>query len=180
MPKRGRKKTNPAWKKLRQQHRKGPKMIKIPDPRQKKGINPLLIPGNVKMIQILYSECGDKELPISVVVFNRAFDQMGLRPSMDISMRRDQLKRSGIALRKTFTLFSQNDRVMGASREMRLDGIVGRCLVFTKPFDKSDAVVRILPTTDEASTAISTKVHVEALFSTRFWPRSVNTDVEYM
>ena len=169
MPKtKRRKKTNAAWKNLRKQHRKGPGRVCLPDPRQKKGINPLTIPENVKKIQILYSEGCTNELSISVVVFKRAFEQLGLHPSADISMRRDRLARSGSALRKTFDLFSLNDRIMGDGREMRLDGIVGRCLVFTQLFDKADAIIRILPTTEEASNMITAKARVKLLFSTHY------------
>jgi len=177
-----RKKSNAAWENLRKQHRKGPKRISLPDPRQKKGINPLTIPENVKKIQILYSESCNNEVPISVVVFKRAFEQLGLRPSSDISMRRDRLARSGSALRKTFDLFSLNDRIMGDGREMRLDGIVGRCLVFTQPFDKADAILRILPTTEEIANIVSTKAHVESLFSPKYlMNRSVSdSEREYM
>lgn len=178
-----RKKSNAAWKKLRKQHRKGPKRICLQDPRQKKGINPLTIPENVKKIQILYSENVHSELPISVVVFKRAFEQLGLRPSVDISMRRGRLSRSGTALIKTFNLFSLNDRILGDGREMRLDGIIGRCLVFTKPFDNADAIIRILPTNEEAAQALATKAHVEALFSPNKWANSDNSrdnEREYM
>ena len=168
MPKRC-KKQNAAWNALRKQHRKGPKRVCVTDPRQKKGINPLTIPENVKKIQIWYSESCNNKLSISVVVFKRAFEQLGLRPSVDISMQRDRLTRSGSALRKTFNLFSRNDRILGDGREMRLDGIVGRCLVFTAPFGQADAILRILPTTEEIANIVSTKSHVESLFSHNYW-----------
>ena len=186
MPKR-RKKQNVAWNALRKQHIKGPKRLRLPVVRQKKGINPLLVPGNVKKIQIWYSESCNNKLPISVVVFKRAFEQLGLRPSVDISMQRDRLTRSGCALRKTFNLFSRNDRIFDGGREMRLDGIVGRCLVFTQPFDQADAILRILPSTEEIVNNVSTKAYVESLFSPKYWMNrsekshsGSDTNVEYM
>ena len=181
--KRKKRKTKPSaeWKKLRQQHMKGPKRVKIRDPRQKKGVDPLLVPANIKKIQIWYSKtCRDK-VPISVVVFNRAFEQMGLYKGKSVSMRRDCLKSSGRALEKTLDLFNHNNRLTGAWFKKRLEGTVGRCLVFSKAFEcVPDATLHIRPTREEEERTRKTSEHIDALFSQDAPKPARTVAVEYM
>jgi hypothetical protein len=175
-------KVSAAWKKLRKQHRKGPSRVNVRDPRQKDGVNPLYDPANTRKIQIWYYESeSTNKLSISVVVFNRAFEQLGLYKGSEISMSRGRLKTPGRALKKTFVLFNHNDRIEGDARELKLEGIVGRCLVFTKSFVSTpDAVLHILPSVEETRHFASTAAHVEALFEPRISAGPLRVNIEYM
>ena len=51
MPKK-RKKTCEAWKALRKQHLKGPKRIRLDNPRRKDGIDPITVAKHIKMVEI--------------------------------------------------------------------------------------------------------------------------------
>lgn len=165
-------KVSDEWKKLKKQHLKGPKRVKIRDPRQKNGVDPLLIPANTKKIQIWVSEGLSKKVPVSIVLFNRAFDQLGLRKNITLNMRRDKLKRCGKSLETTFDMFSYNDRVRGTIIKKRIAGIVGRCVIFSDEFKSTpDATINILLSLKEETQRNKVSAHVESLFSNRQEPK---------
>ena len=171
-------KVSDEWKKLRKQHLKGPKRVKIRDPRKKNGVDPLLVPANTKKIQIWVSEGLSKKVPVSIVLFNRAFDQLGLHKNITLNMRRDDLKRCGKSLEATFDMFSYNERVQGTFIKKRLAGIVGRCVIFSEEFKSPpDATINVLLSLKEETRLKKAREYVESLFSDRQEPiRGPRTD----
>ena len=167
MPKgtrRKRGKKSEAWKNLLQRHKKGPKRVKIQNPRFKKGIDPLCRLENIKRVQIILENETEPKY-ISVVMFNQSFANIGLHRGDDISMPFDKLRSAGHALRKSFDVFSHNDRVLGATKHKNLGGLIGRCILFTKKFEKCDATIHIMPSEEEIKKREAVRKHIEQLFN---------------
>lgn len=166
MPKgtrRKRGKKSEAWKKLLKRHQKGPKRINVQNPRFKKGVDPLCRLENVKRVQIILKN-ETKPKYISVVMFNQSFTNIGLLRGDDISMPMDKLRRAGHALRKSFDVFSHNDRILGGVKEKNLGGIIGRCILFTKKFENCDATIHIMPSEEEIKKREAVRKHIDNLF----------------
>ena len=166
MPKgtrRKRGKKSEAWKKLLKRHQKGPKRIKVQNPRFKKGVDPLCRLENVKRVQIILQNESEPKY-ISVVLFNQSFANIGLLCGDDISMPIDKLRRAGHALRKSFDVFSHNDRVLGTTKHKNLGGFIGRCILFSKKFEKCDATIHIMPSEEEIKKREAVRKHIDNLF----------------
>jgi len=185
MPKgtrRKRGKKSEAWKKLLKRHQKGPKRIKIQNPRYKKGVDPLCCLENVKRVQIILKN-ESKPKYISVVMFNQSFVNIGLFRGDDISMPFDRLRKAGAALRKSFDVFSHNDRVLGGVKEKNFGGIIGRCILFTKKFENCDAIIHIMPPEEEINKREAVRKYVDNLFkntSNRVICTREDRDIEYI
>lgn len=177
MPKSKRKpKPSKHWKQLRKQHRKGPKRIRIPKPRMKNGVDPLLVRENVKFVQV---ELPDGNI-CTVVIFKTVFSQLCLEVSKTYTMPMDRLTHSGRCLKKIYHSFGHNDFVLKASREMKMDNIVGRCLVFCQAFSGPDAILKITKSTAVLEQEAEIKRHIDKLFEEPKNTRIKSENVEYM
>jgi len=173
-----RKTKSSAWKKLISQHKKGPKRIKLQNPRFKQGVDPLNILENVKRVQIiLKTECNPKY--ISVVMFNQSFSNIGLHSGDNISMPMDKLRRAGHAFRNIFDIFGHNERILGAEKEKKLGGLIGRCIMFTEKFKICDATITILPSKEELMKREATNNYISKIFNRSLCGKHV-VDVEYI
>tara|TARA_B110000908_G_scaffold167798_1_gene221391 strand:+ start:1660 stop:2217 length:558 start_codon:yes stop_codon:yes gene_type:complete len=185
MPKttrRKRGKKSKAWEELLKRHRKGPKRVQLQNPRFKNGVDPLYRRENVKRVQIILNTEHDPKY-ISVVMFNQSFVNIGLHDGDDISMPVNKLRKAGHALRKTFDVFDHNDRVLDAVMEKKLGGLVGRCILFTKKFEKCNATIHIMPTEEEIKKKEAVRKHIDNLFentSNRGMCAKEDRDIEYI
>ena len=163
------------WKKLRCLHRKGPKRVKIPKPRKKNGVDPLLVRENVNFVHV--------ELPCgnicTVIMFKTVFSQLNLKVSETYTMPIDRLTPAGRCLKKIYHSFGHNDFILKCSREIKMDNIVGRCLVFCQAFTCPDAILKITKSTKDLEQEAERKRHIEELYFER--TNITNTEnVEYM
>ena len=158
-----RKKKSEAWKNLMSIHKKGYKRVRIHSKRRKNGIDPLTQLENVRCVLC----CLKYDIAVryvSVIMFLECFDQIGLNVSDVISVHKDKLNRSANCLKKTFDQFDHNDHVLKRSKELKLPGPVGRCLIYAEKFEKYDACITILPTEAEGKRMQQARDYVSSLF----------------
>lgn len=170
MPKRRRKKKNgtEAWKKLVRIHRKGPKRIKLSEPRSKNGRSPLTMPEHSKRVQIILENGTCTTQKIGVAIFNKAFEDMGLKQKEVYRMTRNKLTRAGHLLRECLDMFEHNDFILGRLKEKRLDNCVGKCIIMTGTIVNPDAHLYITPDTTKRTVFVP------------FINKKIEYDVEYM
>ena len=172
-----RKKAGEEWKKLLQAHRKGPKRVKLPVERRRKGVDPLLSAEHSRRIQIEF-ETRHCDKFVSVIVLRSVFEQMGLKVGDVKTMKEDQLHKSARSLRKAFDVLGHNDRVLNKAKLVKFNTFVRRAWVFGKAFPECDAHLRITHSDKSLTTLAATKKHIDDLFESHGTVR--NTDVEYM
>lgn len=144
---RRRKKKSDAWKQLLRVHKRGPNRVKTHRARRRNGEHPLSDPKKSRRIQVvLKGPFGDNKL--GVCVFRTVFEQLGLLEGQTYRMCRDALTRPAMLLRKAIDAYGHNDFVMGAPmRELKLDNIVGRCIVLTGTVREAHATFVLHPKT---------------------------------
>ena len=175
--KKRKKKAGEEWKKLRKAHLKGPKRVKLPVERRRKGVDPLLSAEHSRRIQIEF-ETRHSDKFVSVIVLRSVFEQMGLKVGDVKTMKEDQLHQSARSLRKTFDVLVHNDRVLNRSKLVKFNTFVRRAWVFGNAFSECDAHLRITHSDKSLATLAATKKHIDDLFKSHGAFR--NTDVEYM
>lgn len=139
-----RKKKSDAWKELVRVHRRGPKRVKTHRPRRKNGEHPLSDPKKARRIQVvLKSPFGSNKL--GICLFQSVFEQLGLVEGETYTMPRDAPTRPAVLLHKAIDTFGHNDFMLGnRMREIKLDNIVGRCIVLTGPVRDPNATFIIV------------------------------------
>ena len=179
--KKKRRKTSSAWKNLRKMHQKGPKRVRIVNPRKKKGVDPLSVRDNIKIVRVFIQNISGKDKEMTIIIFNRVFQEMGLYAKKEFTMERDRLTRAGAGFKKLFDAFGHNDYVRKVQREMKLGNNVGRCLIFAEHFKTFDTTLYITPTSKEKEKQLATAEHIRQLFEQSSVPRSrPKHNVEYM
>ena len=136
------KKKSEEWKKLLRAHKKGPKRIKLPKERFKKGIDPLTVREHTKHVQIIVDQ-NYYTYNICVVVLNSAFSQMSIGSKTLYEMTHGTLNFAGRCLIKALTTLGHNDRVLKKIKEVKSNGIAGRFLVADGKFKAPDVTLRI-------------------------------------
>jgi hypothetical protein len=176
-----RRKTSSAWKNLKKIHQKGPKRVRIDKPRKRKGIDPLTVRANVKFVRVFIQKVTEEDKKMTIIIFNRVFQEMGLYAKNEFTMEKDRLTRAGAGFKKLFDAFGHNDYVRKVQREMKLSNIVGRCLIFAEHFKTFDTTLYITPTSKEKEKQLTTAEHVRQLFEQSSAPRTrPKHNVEYM
>jgi hypothetical protein len=178
--KKKRKKISAAWKELRKIHRKGPKRVRIDNPRRKNGVDPLTVRKNIKIIRVFINKGYSENNKMTIIIFNRVFEELGLFREKSYKMERNKLTRAGIAFKKLFDTFGHNEYLQKTQKEMKLDNAVGRCLIFAEHFKVYDTTLYITPAQSEKNERDSTLEHVQKLFQRESSPVKVRHEVEYM
>jgi hypothetical protein len=159
-----RKKKSEAWKKLCSAVKKGPRRVKMPQPRRKKGYDPLADSTMHKKVQLTL-EMDMFPQHLVVIIFEKAFRRLNMLQGKSYAMPRDKLLRCGKALRKLFESASSYDFSRKKFCEETLNNVVGRCFVYYgQKIDNADANIRILPTLKEQEIQRRSKKYVARLF----------------
>tara|TARA_B100000035_G_scaffold278081_1_gene256774 strand:+ start:251 stop:751 length:501 start_codon:yes stop_codon:yes gene_type:complete len=160
-----RKKKSEAWKKLCSAAKKGPRRVKMPHPRRKKGYDPLADAAMHKKVQLTL-EMDFMPQNLVVIIFEKAFRNLNMLQGKSYDMPRDKLLRCGKALRKLFESVSSYDFYRKKFCEKTLNNVVGRCFVYYgQKIDNADANIKILPTLKEQESRRLTKERVARLFA---------------
>lgn len=141
-------------------------------------MDPLTVRKNIKIIRIIVND--DEKKNLTVVVFNRVFQELGLSTEKTYTMKRNRLTRAGACLKRVFDIFDHNAFITKAQRELKLDNIVGRCLVFAEHFKTFDTILHINPTEEEEESQESTAEYVKRLFEHKTPSRQSDVEVEFM
>lgn len=160
-----RKKKSEAWKKLCSAAKNGPRRVKLPQPRRKKGYDPLADASRHKKVQLTV-EIDTTPQNLVVIIFEKAFEQLNMLQGKSYNMPSDKLLRCGKALRKVFESASYNDFSRKKFCEKTLNNVVGRCFVcYGQKIDNADANIKILPTLKKQENWRRTKEYVDSLFA---------------
>lgn len=160
-----RKKKSEAWKKLCSVVKKGPRRVKMPQPRRKKGYDPLYDSTMHKKVQLTL-DMDMRPQHLVVIIFEKAFRRLNMLQGKSYDMPRDKLMICGKALRKLFESASSYDFSSKKMCEKTLDNAVGRCFVcYGQKIENADVNIRILPTLKEQENRRRTKEYVARLFA---------------
>lgn len=128
-----------AWRQLKAAHQRGPKRVRLQRPRKKDGIPALANPKNIKKIQIIQ----DDTKYMVLIVFKQVFASMHLRPKHTYTMARNRLVGKAILFKNVLDKFGHNDYIFGRLKEMKLDNMIGKCLITTGKLKDPDATFNI-------------------------------------